>query len=164
MKFISIRPENNNASQFIDITQQMPSFVKLYSPNCGHCVAMQESWDKLKHSNALNKYDMAIIEVHADELSKINSPAVSVNGGLPTIRKVFKNGTLGNDYNGDRTTDDMVNFITREFKEALNKRSNNIHNKTSKVGKKSRLGKKSRVGRKHKKTKRRNKTLRSSRK
>jgi hypothetical protein len=121
MKFLSITPENNNASQFIPLTNAMPSFVKLYSPNCGHCVAMQKSWNNLKHNPELKKYNMAVIEVHANELDKINSPAMSVNGGFPTIRKVLKNGKLGKDYNGDRSTKDMVKFIQDEFKETLTK-------------------------------------------
>jgi len=121
MKFISITPENNNASEFILTTNAMPSFVKLYSPSCGHCVAMQKDWDNLNNNPELKKYNMAIIEVHKDELDKINSPAMSVNGGFPTIRKVLKNGKLGKDYNGDRSTKDMVKFIQEEFKETLNK-------------------------------------------
>ena len=121
MKFLSITPENNNASKFIAITNAMPSFVKLYSPTCGHCVAMQKAWNNLKNNPALKNYNMAVIEVHANELDKINSPAMSVNGGFPTIRKVLKNGKLGKDYNGDRSTKDMVKFIQDEFKETLTK-------------------------------------------
>ena len=119
MKFLSITPENNNASQFIAVTNAMPSFVKLYSPTCGHCVAMQKAWNNLKNNPELKNYNMAVIEVHANELDKINSPAMSVNGGFPTIRKVLKNGKLGKDYNGDRSTKDMVKFIQDEFKETL---------------------------------------------
>ena len=128
MKFISITPKNNNASEFISITNAMPSFIKLYSPTCGHCVAMQKAWDSLKNNPELKKYNMAVIEVHADELDKINSPAMSVNGGFPTIRKVLKSGKLGKDYNGDRTTKDMVKFIQDEFKETLTK-GKTIHRK-----------------------------------
>jgi hypothetical protein len=121
MKFISITPENKNASEFIPLTNDMPSFVKLYSPTCGHCVAMQEAWDELKNNPELTDYDMAIIEVHANELGNINSPAMEVNGGFPTIRKVLKNGKLGKDYNGDRSAKDMIKFIKQEFKETLKK-------------------------------------------
>lgn len=121
MKFVSITPENNNASDFISIINSMPSFVKLYSPACGHCIAMQEDWNNLKNSQELKNYNMAVIEVHANELDKINSPSVSVNGGFPTIRKVLKSGKLGKDYNGDRSTKDMINFIKDEFKETLTK-------------------------------------------
>jgi len=133
MKFISIKPENNNASEFISITNAMPSFVKLYSPTCGHCVAMQKSWDGLKNNSALKNYNMAVIEVHANELGKINSPAMSVNGGFPTIRKVLKSGKLGKDYDGNRTTKDMVKFIKDEFKETLTKSKTTNKNRNIKT-------------------------------
>jgi len=139
MKFISITPENNNAAEFVAITNKMPSFVKLYSPTCGHCIAMQESWNNLKNNPALKKYNMAIIEVHADELKNITSPAMEVNGGFPTIRKVLKNGKLGKDYNGaTRSTADMIKFIKAEFKETLNKGKKSIKRKPTRKSKKSR--------------------------
>ena len=130
MKFISITPENKNTGEFMEVISQMPAFVKLYSPGCGHCVAMQDAWDALKGNAALKDYDMAIIEVHADELDKINSPAVSVNQGFPTIRKVLKNGNLGKDYEGDRSIADMIKFIKNNFSETHsknNKHSNSKH-------------------------------------
>jgi hypothetical protein len=117
MKFISITPENNNSAEFMKVNSQMPAFVKLYSPGCGHCVAMQDAWDALKGNAALKDYDMAVIEVHADELDHIKSPAMSVNQGFPTIRKVLKNGNLGKDYEGDRSTADMIKFIKDNFSE-----------------------------------------------
>ena len=117
MKFISITPENNNSAEFMKVISQMPAFVKLYSPGCGHCVAMQDAWDALKGNAALKDYDMAVIEVHADELDHIKSPAMSVNQGFPTIRKVLKNGNLGKDYEGDRSTADMITFIKDNFSE-----------------------------------------------
>jgi hypothetical protein len=82
---------------------------------------MQKAWDGLNNNPALENYNMAVIEVHAKELDKINSPAMSVNGGFPTIRKVLKSGKLGKDYDGNRTTKDMVKFIQDEFKETLTK-------------------------------------------
>lgn len=140
MKFISITPENNNANDFIAITNKMPSFVKLYSPTCGHCIAMQEAWNNLKNNPELQNYNMAIIEVHADEIKNIKSPAMKINGGFPTIRKVLKHGKLGKNYNGDRSTADMIKFIKEEFKETLHK------------------GRKSQKGGKTKKTKKTKKT------
>ena len=118
MKFISITPENNNAAEFMEVISKMPAFVKLYSPTCGHCVAMQKAWDALKNHAELKNYEMAVIEVHADEIDKINSPAMAVNEGFPTIRKVLKNGNLGKDYNGNRSTADMITFIKENFSEA----------------------------------------------
>ena len=132
MKFISITPENNNTAEFMEVISKMPSFVKLYSPGCGHCVAMQDDWNALKNNAALTDYDMAVIEVHADELDKINSPAMTINQGFPTIRKVLKNGNLGKDYEGNRSTVDMVNFIKANFPETYNSKSINSKRSNSK--------------------------------
>ena len=129
MKFISITPENNNASEFIEVTSKMPAFVKLYSPGCTYCIGMKGAWDKLNKHKSLKNYNMAIIEVHSDEIKNITSPSMQINGGFPTIRKVLISGNIGKDYDGNRSTNDMIKFIKQEFKETLVK------------GKKTRKGK-----------------------
>ena len=165
MKFISITPENKNTGEFMEVISQMPAFVKLYSPGCGHCVAMQDAWDALKGNAALKDYDMAIIEVHADELDKINSPAVSVNQGFPTIRKVLKNGNLGKDYEGDRSTADMIKFIKDNFSEMHSKNSKHMMKgggtkKTTRRKRKTRKTRKIRKTRKGRKSQRKRKSKR----
>ena len=165
MKFISITPENNNTNEFMEVTNEMPAFVKLYSPGCGHCIAMQDAWDALKGNAALTNYEMAVIEVHADELDKIKSPAMSVNQGFPTVRKVLKNGNVGKDYEGNRTTADMIKFIKENFAETLNKGNNKksqTHIHKMKGGKKSRKSKKGKQTRKTKKSKKSKKSHRKT--
>jgi len=138
LSFIRINPEKDNASEFDDYKGKMPLFIKLYSPGCPHCVNMQAAWDELENSTELKDYNMAIIEVHANELGKINSPAVSVNGGLPTIRKVLKNGNAGKDYDGeDRSAKNMIKFIKSNFPEAIIVRKNKRKVLTKKNGKKN---------------------------
>jgi hypothetical protein len=156
MKFLSITPDNKNAAEFLPLIKKMPAFVKLYSPGCGHCVAMQKAWDALENNPALQDYDMAIIEVHADELNNIDSPAMATIGGFPTIRKVLKSGANSTVYEGDRSTKDMINFIKKEFKDTLQKpMTGGKKGKKSRKVKKSRKGKakKSRKGRKSRKGK-----------
>jgi hypothetical protein len=121
MQFIRINPENNNAEEFTKLTSKMPTFVKLFSPGCQHCTSMQPAWDELENNEALKDYNIAVIEVQSDLIDKINSPAMKVNGGFPTIRKVLINGSLGPDYNGNRTAKDMIAFIQKEFKESKGK-------------------------------------------
>ena len=164
MKFISITPDNLNSAEFVEVTNEMPAFVKLYSPGCGFCVSMQKAWDALKNNPELKDYNMAIIEVHADEFSKINSPAMTVNEGLPTIRKILKKGNLGKDYEGNRSSEDMIKFIKENFSETLlnkhkhssspspkkhktNKRKTNMRGGKSKKAKKSKKSKKSKKAR-----------------
>jgi len=161
MEFISITPENNNAAKFNEVIKEKPAFVKLYSPGCGHCVAMQGAWDELKANPELKDYNMAIIEVHADEIPKIKSPAMEVNGGFPTIRKVLINGALGKDYEGNRSTKDMVKFIKENFAETLNKGQKGGGGKKThrrKYNKKSKSKKSRKSKRKHKKSKKNKKS------
>ena len=167
MKFISITPENTNTKEFMEVISKMPAFVKLYSPGCGHCVAMQDDWNALKNNAALTDYDMAVIEVHVDELDNINSPAMSVNQGFPTIRKVLKNGNLGKDYEGNRSTVDMINFIKENFPETYNRKSKSMLSKSKSKSKRSKSKKRSRSqvkgGGKMKKTHRKTKKNKKSR-
>jgi len=160
MKFISITPENNNAAEFKAVISTMPAFVKLYSPGCGHCVAMQKAWDALKNNADLTDYNMAVIEVHADELDKINSPAMAVNQGFPTIRKVLKNGNLGKDYNGNRSTADMIKFIKENFSETKGSQqkspSSRSRSKTSMKGGGTRKNRRRKTQRKTRRRKTRN--------
>ena len=110
MKFIRITPEN--VSEYVTIVEQqrMPAFVKIYSPNCGHCQAMQTDWDKLESNYYLKKLNIAIIEVRNDALDLMNHSTIKNVSGFPTMRLVV-NGKIKQEYDGGRTTNDMINFI-----------------------------------------------------
>ena len=155
MKFISITPENNNALLFDKIINAGPAFVKIYSPGCGHCVAMQPAWDELKNHPELADNDVAVIEVNADMLKNIKSSVVKNVKGFPTMRAV-KNGKIIDDYNGDRTSAAMVKYIKKHFKNTGTvSRGKSIGGKsigTKRVGGKSRKGRKGRKSRKTRKT------------
>jgi hypothetical protein len=114
MKFISITPKN--VSDYVTIVekQRMPAFIKLYSPDCGHCIAMQSDWNQLKNNDDLKKLNIAIIEVRNDALGKITHPTTANVSGFPTMRLVV-NGKIKKEYDGGRMTNDMVNFIKENF-------------------------------------------------
>ena len=109
MKFVRVGP--NDSEKYDELIQTMPAFVKIYSPNCGHCVNMKEAWDALEDSNDIKNYDIAIIEVHEGATNNISSPSGKINEGLPTIRAVQLNGKKWKEYEGDRSIKDMVKFI-----------------------------------------------------
>ena len=114
MKFISITPEN--VSEYVTIVekQHMPAFVKLYSPNCGHCTAMQSDWNELNNSDDLKQLNIAIIEVRSDALNSMDHPTIKNVNGFPTMRLVV-NGKIKKEYDGGRTTNEMVNFIKEKL-------------------------------------------------
>ena len=114
MKFIRIGP--SDSEKYDELIETMPAFVKIHSPNCGHCVNMKEAWDALENSDDIKNYDIAIIEVHEGATNTIKSPSGKIDQGLPTIRAVKLNGKKWKEYEGDRSVKDMVNFIKDNFK------------------------------------------------
>ena len=114
MKFISIG--GNQSKKFDKLVNNHPAFVKFYSPQCGHCVAMAPAWNDL--SNKLDNYtdaDLYVVEVHADAIPNIKSSCTSNIQGFPTIMEVKPGGLMGKEYNGNREADDMANFVVNEL-------------------------------------------------
>ena len=148
MKFISITPENISEYETIVETQKTPALVKLYSPNCGHCQMMQSAWDALKNNAGIKNLDIAVIEVRNDALESISHETTKNFQGFPTIRVVI-NGKIKKEYEGDRSTNDMVNFIKENIgnnrqkggkskKRKFTKRSKSKRSKRSKRSKSKR--------------------------
>jgi|LakMenE18May11ns_1017448.scaffolds.fasta_scaffold9859022_2 hypothetical protein len=113
MKFVRIG--SNDSEKYDELIETMPAFVKIHSPNCGHCVNMKEAWDALEDSGDIKNYDIAIIEVHEGATNNITSPSGKIDQGLPTIRAVKLNGKKWKEYEGDRSVEDMVKFIKDNF-------------------------------------------------
>lgn len=111
MKFISI--DKGDGNKFDELIKERPSFVKFYHPMCGHCHNMAHSWNKLRRNKRLTNKDINIIEVHSDEIPNIKSNVARTAEykGVPFIIEVNKGGESGKEYDGDRSEDDMTNFI-----------------------------------------------------
>jgi hypothetical protein len=145
MKFERVGPtESEKYDKLIAI---MPAFVKIYSPNCIHCINMKEAWDSLDNNDDIKKYDIAIIEVHEQATNNIKSSSGKITEGLPTIRAVNLHGDKWKEYEGDRSVKDMIKFIKEYFK---------FNNKMMSGGKK----KYKRNSKKQKRTKRTKRTKR----
>ena len=114
MKFVRIGP--NDSTKYDELVETMPAFIKIYSPNCGHCENMKEAWNALEDSEDIKNYDIAIIEVHEGATNNINSPSGKITEGVPAIRAVQINGKKWKEYQGDRSVKDMVEFIKTNFK------------------------------------------------
>jgi hypothetical protein len=120
MKFVRIG--ENDAKKYDELIEQMPAFVKIYSPSCGYCQQMQKDWDALEKVKELKEYDIAIVEILVDATENIKSPSgkLKPSEGIPTIRGVKKNGDTWEDYTANRTTAEMVDFIKKVFKQGKN--------------------------------------------
>lgn len=113
IKVISVGPENPEVFD-AEIGKQ-PAFVKIYQPWCGHCQSLAPKWEEMGE-RLKNEYTggVSIIEVHGDATKDIESDLVKNVDGFPKIFAVKTGGIKGEDYNGDRSTEDMVNFIAKQ--------------------------------------------------
>ena len=112
MKVIHITPEN--AHKFANHIKNMKTFVKIFSPGCGHCENMKADWEKLEQSAKNMAGEIQLMDIHADAIDKIPDKRFNVSG-FPTILLLDKNGKEEKSYTGDRSHDDMLNFLKREI-------------------------------------------------
>ena len=123
MKVLSI--ESNNIDDFENVIQEMPAFVKIFSPNCGHCTSMAPAWNALKDEDDLKNIDFALVAINSSAVSEMKCPGVKSFNGVPTMREIKKGtGEAGKEYSGSRTKESMRDFIKKTF----NKRSSSLKN------------------------------------
>jgi hypothetical protein len=121
MKVISI--ESNNINDFENVIQEMPAFVKIFSPNCSHCTSMAPAWDALKYDNSIKNLDFALVAINSSAIDEMKCPGVKSFNGVPTMREIKKGtGEAGKEYSGSRTKEAMADFIRKTF----NKRSSTL--------------------------------------
>ena len=91
------------------------SFVKFYSPTCGHCSNMQNAWDGLNTNNKLDHVGLFEVDVTQNP-SVPDSCNIPQQTGVPYIILIDNEGKKINEYTGDRSTRDMENFILSNTK------------------------------------------------
>ena len=104
-------------------------FMKIHRPDCGYCVELAPKWEEVK--SLVNKMkirsgkQIVIADVNGSEVNDLNCN-MSVNG-FPTIR-YFRNGKHVEDFNEERTVENMVNWIKRNTK-SMNKKKKKTNKK-----------------------------------
>ena len=97
---------------------------KLYMIGCGHCIALNEPWNKMIKN--VNKKVIVADDIEAAQTNKLNelnkeyNSNVSVQGGYPTIYKIV-DGKVEY-YNGERTAAKLVSW-------ALHRKNKTAHRK-----------------------------------
>lgn len=87
------------------------TIVKFFAPWCGHCKRLAPTWDDLA-TKFIGNLSVKVAKVDctlSDNKDLCSSQDVD---GFPTIF-LYKNGDKVTEYNGNRSLDDLVNFVNR---------------------------------------------------
>lgn len=94
--------------------------IKWHSPSCGHCLAMKDAWQNMEHDDSLEgRDDIDLIEADYGAASKISHKCGKIMvdpenpRGVPTIFIMVEGSHDLNEYDGDRSTKDMVNQLMK---------------------------------------------------
>jgi len=86
------------------------ALVKFYAPWCGHCKRMAPEFEKAAKRLASNDPPVQLVNVDCTEEGKEVCSKFGVSG-YPTL-KTFRNGGNAADYEGGRTENEMVKFMS----------------------------------------------------
>ena len=125
--------DDKNTNLFNDNIAKSNSFLKVYHPMCGHCIAMKEDWDNFTGDLKKN-YDgkLNLFNIHADALPHLDKRYTGTIQGFPTIKLFTENGGEV-EYTGDRSESDLLNFckkyVTLSEKPKYDKTSKRVKSK-----------------------------------
>jgi thiol-disulfide isomerase/thioredoxin len=130
-----INVSNPNAATEFNQKSKKGYWIILYYANwCPHCQTMKPEWnkftDKLKNNKSVN-----VAEVESEFMDSISPEHKNNMQGYPTIVGCNQGKKIA-DYNGPRTSDDMIKFANS------NNKTNSINNLLRNVIKKSKSTKK----------------------
>ena len=99
--------------------------IKWHSPSCGHCIAMKNDWENMVNDELLkDRDDIDLIEAEYGVASKIDHKCGKIMvdpknpRGVPTIFIMVVGSHDLNEYDGDRSTKDMVNELLKLVKKS----------------------------------------------
>ena len=149
MKIIHVNSEKD-LKKFNNTVKKGKMMVVFVANWCGHCQHLKPIWHKmeraLKKAKCVNNGIIGMI--YSDYRERVN---VSNNcNGYPTI-KMYKDGKVLNDWNGDWTTDGVLEKTAKKFfnvKSSTKKRTSHYKKKRTKRTKRRRRKKNSRATRK----------------
>ena len=109
------------------------SVVLIHHVQCGHCINLKPTWERFKELNKNKPFK--IIDIEANELSKLDHPIKNTINGFPTIMKV-KNGKVDENFVEERTLDNINAFANNNVKKKLNNLNSKINKENNKTKKK----------------------------
>lgn len=137
MKIIKLNNPSNNPKKINKLISEKLCFIGVFSKVCIHCKNMKPEWEKLKNKLKKIKCNGLLLEIDSSYLYSMENPALSgrVNG-LPTIL-ISKNNKILKEYNGNRSTNDMLKFFKPYiiYNNSLSKKQKNNNKKIIKNNK-----------------------------
>jgi protein disulfide-isomerase A6 len=121
-----------NFDQYLDGSRHV--FLEAYAPWCFHCKNFVNDFTRLGAAYAKSPAahgEVLLAKVNADEHKELAS-RLGVQG-FPTFKWYSKGSTTGEDYNGGRAAEDVVDFIRGKTGVSINlpKVSSSVHDLTS---------------------------------
>ena len=154
-----IKVLSNDDVNKLETSMQNGNWLICYYANwCDHCNKMKPNWEKVTN-NMQSFKDLNIADIESDFIQKFEKKPVLE--GFPTI-KLYINGSVMEDYNGNRETDDIMNFaklsLQKHYKlqnggnKNMNKnnKNNNKNNNNNKNKNKNKNNKSKRFSKLHK--------------
>ena len=105
------------------LNQDRPVFVKFFAPWCGHCKRLAPTYVELAQTIKESGDDVLIAELDATIYGK-TADKFGIRG-YPTVILFMKNDKRI-EYNGNRSLDDMLNFIRKNIEPLKKEKENKI--------------------------------------
>jgi hypothetical protein len=92
------------------------AYGHVFSTECGHCINMQEDWDKLTKEVQKEHKDIELLDISENHQANVDSLNKTFQtdlkfSGFPTIFKIMKKNAPVHYYQGDRSTQDMKKWL-----------------------------------------------------
>lgn len=137
MKIIKLNNSNFDKNNIVNLLKKNTCFIGIFNKFCIHCENMKPEWIILKKKLKKIKCNEILLEIDSEKLKYIDySPLTNTINGYPSIL-LFKNGKKFKEYKGNRTSNDMFNFLKPHLRI--------VNNKTKKKSGNNRVSRKSKT-------------------
>ena len=93
-------------------SSQTPTFVMYYADWCPHCVTTKPELAKLGSTQTIGATTVQIEKIEEKDIPAAIKPTIQ---GYPTIRLLNPDGTTKAEYEGARTSDGFLQFLTKQY-------------------------------------------------
>lgn len=91
------------------IVNESDTFVRYHMKHCGHCIAMEEEWDKLVKE--MSHHGLVLVNIEQSGLSYVPEHLKKGIEGFPTMIAYAKGGVDRAEYKGERTAKEMKKWL-----------------------------------------------------